>query len=163
MQIKHKTVYGLLALLTLLALLIGIYLQYFDNQAPCLLCLLQRFFTILLLLVLGAAIYWVKNGRTKNIFNCFLLVIAGLGLLTASRQVWLQLQPASSDLTCLPNLFFLLKNFPWHEVLKMAFLGSSDCRIVSWRLKGFSLAELSLLYFSVVILVILFQFRKIRL
>ena len=125
----------------------GYYLQYFDSQDPCPLCLVQRgfYYGILAVFVLAAL---HSPGRTGRATYCGLAAFFALGgLAVAGRQVWLQHLPADKVPACGPDLFFMMENFPLSRTLEKLFMGSGQCAEVTWRFLGFSIAEWSLAWF----------------
>jgi disulfide bond formation protein DsbB len=126
----------------------GYYLQYFERQDPCPLCLVQRGFYYGILLVFAVAALHApgKTGKAIYCAAASLLALAGFGV--AARQVWLQHLPADQVPACGPDLFFMMENFPLGRLLEKVFMGSGQCAEVNWRLLGFSIAEWSLAWFA---------------
>jgi len=126
----------------------GYYLQYFEGQDPCPLCLIQRgFYYSLIAAFAVAALHGPK--RTGHAAYCAIgtvLALAGLGV--AVRHVWLQHLPADQVPACGPDLFFMVENFPLSRILQKLFLGSGQCAEVHWRFLGLSIAEWSLACFA---------------
>ena len=126
----------------------GYYLQYFDNQDPCPLCLLQRGFYYGVLVVFAIAASHLP-GRGGNSIYCAAAIILALGGFgVAARQVWLQHLPVDQVPACGPDLFFMVENFPLGRILEKLFLGSGQCAEVNWRFLGLSIAEWSLAWFA---------------
>ena len=126
----------------------GYYLQYFDNQDPCPLCLVQRGFYYAVILVFGAAALH-SPGRTGHRIYCAggtFFALGGFGV--AARQIWLQHLPVDQVPACGPDLFFMMDNFPLKRILEKVFLGSGQCAEVKWRFLGLSIAEWSLACFA---------------
>ena len=124
------------------------YLQYFQDQNPCPLCLVQRGFYYLLL-VLFAAAALQRPGRTGRIVYCSAALLAALGgVAVAVRQVWLQHLPADQVPDCGPDLLYMVKNLPFERMLEKLFRGSGQCAEVHWKLLGLSIAEWSLAWLA---------------
>ena len=139
----------------------GYYLQYFQDQDPCPLCLVQRGFYYALLAIFAlAALHGPK--RTGGTLYCGAALLAALGgAAVATRQVWLQHLPADKVPDCGPDLFFMLKNLPLQRTLEKLFAGSGQCAEVHWKLLGLSIAEWSLAWFAGFVLWTLWlAFRK---
>ena len=141
----------------------GFYLQHFDGQDPCPLCLVQRgFYFGLLFVFLAAAIH--GPGKVRSIVYGalgFLLAAGGAG--TAGRQVWLQHLPPDQVPKCGPDLYYMIDHFPLGKVVANLFRGSGQCAEVAWRFLGLSIAEWSLMCFvsfGVLALVTLFRRNK---
>jgi protein dithiol:quinone oxidoreductase len=124
------------------------YLQYYQGQEPCPLCLVQRVFYLLagIVFLLGA----LHGPRAKGaaVYAGLAILFALGGLATAARQVWLQHLPADQVPACGPDLPFMLEHFPISRTLNFLVRGSGQCAEVTWRFLGMSIAEWSLLCFS---------------
>jgi disulfide bond formation protein DsbB len=126
----------------------GYYLQYFQQQDPCPLCLVQRGFYYGILLVFAAAALHSPLGTGKAVYCAAACVLALGGGAVAARQVWLQHLPADQVPACGPDLFFMIENFPLARLLEKLFMGSGQCAEVNWRFLGLSIAEWSLAWFA---------------
>jgi protein dithiol:quinone oxidoreductase len=126
----------------------GYYLQYFQSQDPCPLCLVQRGFYYLMLLIFAAAAVHGPQmfGRRLYCSAAMLAALGGFGV--AARQVWLQHLPPDQVPACGPDLFFMVENFPLARMLEKLFMGSGQCAEVTWRFLGLSIAEWSLAWFA---------------
>ena len=125
----------------------GYYLQYFDSQDPCPLCLVQRGFYYGILLAFGLAALHFPGRTGKRLYCGAATVLALGGGGVAARQVWLQHLPADQVPACGPDLFFMMENFPLGRLLEKLFMGSGQCAEVTWRFLGLSIAEWSLACF----------------
>ncbi|WP_347902660.1 disulfide bond formation protein B [Pseudomonas purpurea] len=130
-----------------LALGASYYLEYAVGLVPCSLCSVQRYclmiFTIACLVATlhgprrrGSGFYWLLG----------LLSCLG-GMLTASRQVLLQSDPAQQLRGCLSSQEAVFVDMPWLCVVTRAFKGMADCTEISWTLFDLSVPEWSLLFF----------------
>ena len=130
----------------------GYYLQYFEGQDPCPLCLVQRGFYYGVLIVFAAAALHLpgRSGKWTYCGAATVLALGGFGV--AARQVWLQHLPPDQVPACGPDLFFMIENFPLSRMLQKLFLGSGQCAEVNWRFLGLSIAEWSLAWFAVLAL-----------
>jgi disulfide bond formation protein DsbB len=153
--IAHRALFGLGALACAVLLGTGYYLQYFEGQDPCPLCLVQRgFYYAFGVLFLAAALH--NPGRAGGIvYSIAGLVVALGGAAVAGRQVWLQHLPADQVPACGPDLFYMLENFPLGRTIEKLFAGSGQCAEVKWRLLGLSIAEWSLGWFALLALLAL--------
>ncbi len=82
--------------LVCLALLAGaLYLQYVKNEDPCPLCIIQRYFFILIAVFafLGAGL---KGWRGIALLELLIVLTAAAGVGTAARHLFLQLNPGFS-------------------------------------------------------------------
>jgi len=126
----------------------GYYLQYFDGQDPCPLCLLQRgfYYAIGITFVIAAMHGPARLAARVYAWLGFLFSAGGFGV--AARQVYLQHLPPELVPACGPDLFYMLDNFPLARTLQMLLRGSGQCAEVHWRFLGLSIAEWSLLWFA---------------
>ncbi len=136
------------ALVCALILGAGYYLQYFESQNPCPLCLVQRgFYYLVLCVFLGAALH--GPGRVAGIvYASAAFVFAAGGAAVAARQVWLQHLPPDQVPPCGPGLYYMLENFPLARTLEKLFTASGECAEVHWALLGLSIADWSLAWFA---------------
>lgn len=125
----------------------ALYLQYFKNQEPCPLCILQRiaFMALGVIFLVGA----VHNPRRTGamFYGVLALLTAATGAAIAGRQVWLQSLPKDQVPECGPGLEFMLEQFPLTRALEMVLKGSGECAEVGWRFLGLSIAGWSLVFF----------------
>jgi len=128
-------------------ILYALYLQYYEYQNPCPLCIMQRVvYIVLMAMFLVAALHGPR--RTGSIvYSTLLTVVALVGAGVASRQVWLQHLPKDKVPECGPGLSYILDRFPLFNALEKIFRGSGECAEVGWRLLGLSIAEWSLVWF----------------
>jgi len=130
-------------------LLIGIalYLQYYEYQNPCPLCVLQRVaFIAMMPIFLVAAIHGPQRGGA-HVYSALLLLIAAAGGAVAVRHVWLQHLPKDRVPECGPGLEYMLNKFPLTQALEKIFRGSGECAEGGWTLLRLSIAEWSLTWF----------------
>ena len=148
MKLSNRTLFSLGALACALLLGSGYYLQYFQGQDPCPLCLVQRgFYNAFGAVFLAAALHNpARAGTIAYAIAGVVFALGGAGV--ATRQVWLQHLPPDKVPACGPDLFYMLENFPLARTLEKLFVGSGQCAEVKWRFLGFSIAEWSLGWFA---------------
>jgi protein dithiol:quinone oxidoreductase len=158
---NDRLLFALPALAAAGLLAFGYYLQYFQDQDPCPLCLVQRGFYYALVAIFGLAALH-RPRRIGAALYCGAALLAALGGgAVAGRQVWLQHLPADKVPACGPDLFFMLKNLPLSRTLDKLFAGSGQCAEVNWKFLGFSIAEWSLAWFALLALYALWlAFRR---
>ena len=124
----------------------ALYLQHYEGQAPCPLCILQRiaFIGLGVLFLVGAVHGPGRNGAW--IYSGLLVLVALIGAGIAGRHVWLQHLPKDRVPACGPGLEYMLNRFPLGEVLEKVFRGSGECAEVGWTFLSLSIAEWSLLW-----------------
>lgn len=145
---NRRLFYAAPALACACLLAFGYYLQYFDNQDPCPLCLVQRgfYYGILFVFIVAALHFPGRIGKFIYCSAATVLALGGFGV--AARQVWLQHLPADQVPACGPDLFFMMENLPVRRMLEKLFMGSGQCAEVTWRFLGLSIAEWSLAWFA---------------
>ena len=128
-------------------ILYALYLQYYEYQDPCPLCLLQRVIYIALMVVflLGALHGPRRTGAI--VYSTLLVLVSLIGAGIAGRHVWLQHLPKDKVPECGPGLGYILDRFPVVNALEKIFRGSGECAEAGWRLMGLSIAEWSLVWF----------------
>ncbi len=129
-----------------LLLAFALYLQHYEYQNPCPLCILQRVaFTVLMAVFLVAALH--GPGRAGAcVYSGLLLVTALAGGTVAARHVWLQHLPKDRVPECGPGLEYMLNKFPVTQALEKIFRGSGECAEAGWTMLGLSIAEWSLVW-----------------
>jgi len=136
---------GLLVCLALLAF--ALYLQYFEGQEPCPLCILQRIaFIAMMGLFLAGAVHG-PGAVGAIVYGALLFIVAGIGAAIATRHVWLQSLPRNQIPECGPGLEYLLRKFPLSQALGKVLAGSGECAEVGWTFLGLSIAGWSLVWF----------------
>ncbi len=150
-------------ILCLLAILVALYFQYIQHDAPCPLCVLQRVAVIGAGIVfLIAGIQGAKKTGTK-VYAIILLVILIAGISVSLRQVWLQHLPPDQVPACGPGLNYLLQVMPWQKALATVLKGTGDCAVVHFRFLYLSIAGWTAVLFAILILLSLWQlFRQHR-
>ena len=126
----------------------GYYLQYFEGQDPCPLCMVQRgfYYLVLAAFLIAAAHFPQRTGTRIYCAAAFLAALGGLGV--AARHVWLQHLPPDQVPACGPDLYYMIENLPFNRMLQKLFMGSGQCAEVHWMFVGLSIAEWSLDWFA---------------
>ena len=125
----------------------ALYLQYYQYQDPCPLCLLQRIVYIALMAVfLLAALH--GPGRTGAIvYGGVLTATAAIGAAIAGRHVWLQHLPADRVPECGAGLEFILRKYSLFQALEKVLGGSGECAEAGWTFLGLTIAGWSFVWF----------------
>jgi len=122
------------------------YLQYYQGQDPCPLCILQRVaFMALMTVFLIAAIHGPGRGGAAA-YGALLLLAAAVGAAIAARHVWLQHLPKDRIPECGPGLEYMLRKFSALKALEKILAGSGECAESGWRFLGVTIAGWSLLW-----------------
>jgi len=132
------------------------YLQYYEYQDPCPLCLLQRMVYVgLMVLFLVAAAH--GPGRVGAVIHGGLqFVMAATGAAVATRHVWLQYLPSDQVPECGPSLEFTLRKYPLFQAFEKIFGGSGQCAEAGWKFLGLTIAGWSLVWFMLLALYALY-------
>lgn len=140
--------YACVALLCLGLLAFGFYLEHARGLRPCPLCITQRFFfaVVMLLSALGAYRYRARPGNHR-VIGLLVMIFSLLGGAVAARQLWLQYSPAEAAMSCGPGLTYALTALPLNEAFLVWFRGDGNCSEVMWRFMGLSIPAWSLLFF----------------
>jgi ubiquinol oxidase len=142
--------------LCLVLLTTGYVLQYAVGLVPCKLCIVQRFFFLMVgLTALAAALHRPGTFGVKA-YGLGVTVWALLGGAVALRQIWLQHHPPVSLLgtDCASWLGSL------NEVIVSVFQATADCAERGWTMLGLSIPEWSLLAFVFLALLGIAQWRR---
>jgi disulfide bond formation protein DsbB len=147
-KIPQRAAFGAGALACALLLAYAYYLQYFEGQDPCPLCLVQRgFYYGVAAAFLAGALHGPRGGGAAVYAGIAALSALG-GLGTAARQVWLQHLPPDQVPQCGPDLQYMLQNLALARTVEKLFAGSAQCAEVTWTFLGLSIAEWSLAWFA---------------
>jgi len=134
----------------------ALYLQYYEYQDPCPLCVLQRvaFIALMAVFLLGA----IHGPRRIGayFYSALLVAISFTGGAIAARHVWLQHLPKDRVPQCGPGLNYMLDKFPLAQALEKILRGSGECAEVGWTFLGLSIAEWSLVWFVLLALLALY-------
>jgi protein dithiol:quinone oxidoreductase len=147
-----------LVLLTIIAMLFArLYLQEYLGLAACPLCMTQRVFMVLCGAIALLAALHNPRGWGRRVYGalCGLSAIAGAAI--AARHVWLQHLPADQVPACGPSLEYMLENLPFGETWSTLLAGDGNCAEIQWTFLGLSIPEQTLVVFSVLILICLWQ------
>jgi len=134
----------------------ALYLEHSVGLVPCPLCHVQRFAVVLFGLICLLATLHNPALWGQRIYAFFAMLAAAFGIATAARQIWLQGLPEDQLPACLPPLEFMLEAFPMQEIISKMLHGTADCAKVDWTLLGFSIAELSIVSFTAMLVFALF-------
>ena len=125
----------------------ALYLQYYEYQNPCPLCILQRVAFIAMMAVFLVAAAHGPRRIGAYVYSTLLVIIAAIGAAIATRHVWLQHLPPNQVPECGPGLNYMLNKFPLAQALEKVFRGSGECAEAGWTFLSFTIAEWSLLWF----------------
>lgn len=162
MQWNYRVVSAVLFIASVIGMAFALYLEHVKGFAPCPLCVFQRVGLIGLGLI--SLIGLIHNPVSNGIKRLY-AVLGGIAILwsvaVAARHVWLQNLPPDKVPTCGPGLEYWLETLPMKSVFQQVLTGSGECAKVDWTFLGQSLPVWSLVFFSGLLLVSIWQiFRK---
>lgn len=158
---------GLSGLLTLASMggmgFAYLYLQGVEKLDPCPLCIFQR--VGLIAMGIFALVAFLFN--PKQVWAKVLLMLGALlGMLwsiaVAIRHIWIQHLPPDQVPSCGPGLNYWMDTLPIAQLFREVFKGSGECAVIDWTFLGFSIPELALAFFSVLLMMIVLALTKVR-
>lgn len=136
--------------------LTGILLAHQLNLAACPLCILQRMLYLVIALGASIAYFLAHHAKSSRLAMLLMGLAAFTGASIAAYQTWLQ--RFAADTNCAANqpwwerfVYWAGEKAPWF------FEATGLCSDAGWKLLGLSIAEWSLLAFSI------FTFLTLRL
>lgn len=162
--LTYRRLAGLLTLASVTGMSFAyFYLQGVEKLDPCPLCIFQR----VGLIVMGVFAFIAFLVNPKQVWARLLLMLGALlGLLwsigVAIRHIWIQHLPPDQVPSCGPGLDYWMDTLPIAQVFKEVFKGSGECAVIDWTFLGFSIPELSLAFFSILLIMVILAMRKAR-
>lgn len=117
----------------------ALYAQHVLGFEPCPLCIFQRVAVIGLGLTFALAALHNPDVIGRRIYACVLVLIAAAGCGVAGRHLWLQALPPDRVPACGPGLDYMLRSFPFTEMLQTVLSGSGECAQVNWQFLGLAM------------------------
>ena len=147
----------LLGFILICCMLAGVAYLQARGFNPCPLCILQRYTLSLLgLIFLLGALFKLRKWNAL-VIGCSAILISALGIFLAGRQAWLQHLPNPNHVDCGASLEYMLQVLPWKQVLSNVLQGSAECSQVEWQFLNLSLADWSLIGFTVLLIIGIWQ------
>ena len=164
MRWNYRLVSAVLVLCSIIGLTFALYLEHVQGLEPCPLCVFQRVGLIGMgLIALLAFIHNPISNAMKRGYALLAAVAIGWSVAVAARHVWLQHLPPDKVPSCGPGLNYVVDALPFNAVLKEVLSGSGECAVIDWTFLGQSLPFWSLIYFSLILLICLWQlFRSYK-
>jgi protein dithiol:quinone oxidoreductase len=142
-----RRVLAAVAVVCVILLAFGLYLQHVVGLEPCPMCIVQRYAMVLIAIAAGVAAAFRSRGA--HLAGAGLMVLlAGFGAFVAARQSWLQWNPPEVA-SCGRDFYGMIETFPLQRAIPMIFRGSGDCSKVDWTFLGGSIANWSFVWFVV--------------
>lgn len=149
--------FGLVILAIISMLFARLYLEEFLDLAACPLCMTQRVFVVLWGGIALIAALHNPAGWGRRLYAVLCGLAAGGGAAVAMRHVWLQHLPKDQVPACGPSLEYMLETLPFSETLSLVLMGDGNCAETMWTFLGLSIPEQTLILFTAVIGVCLWQ------
>lgn len=158
MQLNYRIMSAVLFVASIVGMAFALYLEHVQGLNPCPLCVFQRIGLIGLGVISLLALI---HNPVSNVFKRFYTLLGTLSILwsaaVAGRHVWLQNLPPDQVPSCGPGLEYWVETLPMTSVLQQVLSGSGECATIDWTLFGFSLPVWSLLFFSVLLALSIWQ------
>lgn len=155
---NYRFINGLLVLASIVGMSFALYLEHVKGLDPCPLCVFQR--VGLMAMGIYALIAFLHNPASnlmKRMYALLATLSIGWSVGVAARHVWLQTLPPDQVPSCGPGLNYLIDALPLKTVLSEVLTGSGECAAIDWTFLGQSLPVWSLVFFSVLLLICLWQ------
>lgn len=149
-----------LFLMTVVAMLAALWLQYYQHLEPCPLCIFQRVAMMAIGAVALVAFLHGPGLLGRRLYAVLTLLAVAGGVAVAGRHVWLQHLPPDQVPACGPGLDYWLETFPLHEVMAKVFRGSGECAVVDWTFLGLALPAWTLMAFLGLGIIALWQLLR---
>lgn len=146
-----RTVFALTAVACAGLLGFGYYLEFHEGLEPCPMCIFQR---LCFMAIAGVAVLGAVHGPRRigaALYAAVIALGAAVGATIAARQVWLQHLPEDQVPECGPGLEYMLEMYPIADVVRRALRGTGECATVDWTFLGRSIAEWSLVCFTLLL------------
>ena len=144
-------------LLTVVAMLFALWLQYDQHLEPCPLCIFQRVAMMATGAVALLAFLHGPTGAGRRIYAGLTALATAGGIVVAGRHVWLQQLPPDQVPSCGPGLDYWLDTFPLFEVVGKVLRGSGECAEIDWIFLGITLPGWTLVVFAVLAVLAVWQ------
>ncbi|RSC22633.1 disulfide bond formation protein B [Acinetobacter sp. FDAARGOS_515] len=155
---NYRFINGLLVLASIVGMSFALYLEHVKGLDPCPLCVFQR--VGLMAMGIFALIAFLHNPASnlmKRMYALLATLSIGWSVGVAARHVWLQTLPPDQVPSCGPGLNYLIDALPLKTVLSEVLTGSGECAAIDWTFLGQTLPVWSLVFFSVLLLICLWQ------
>lgn len=142
---SKKSVLLMLALVPLMLLAFGLYLQHVVGLEPCPMCIVQRY-VMTMMLIWAFFFAWIGSRRVQLWALAVYALLSFTGAYVAALQSWLQWYPPEV-VSCGRDFYGMIETFPLKRAIPMIFKGGGDCSAVDWTFLGGSIANWSFVAF----------------
>ncbi len=158
--LSARGLFGLISLACLGLILFALYLQHYQGEHPCPLCITQRVFVMGIGLLALAAFLQNAGRRGRRVWSALIASGALGGGAVAARHVWIQHLPEDQVPACGPGLEYMFENFPFKQALELLFMGDGNCADVGWTFLTLSIPAWTLMAFIGFLAVAVIQFFR---
>lgn len=146
-----------------------IHIQHIHHLKPCALCMIQKLAVVFMVIpmMLLTLVEPLRDARTRWMHNIALLINL-IGLSVAARQSWIEYMPKVHDYAdygCGAGLLFMWNHMDLKDFIVAILKGGDDCAKTTFYVhlwgRSWSLANMSLLFFSFIFLVLLVQHYRL--
>lgn len=139
----YRNIQNLMLFVTIMVLISAFYIEHANSLEPCPLCIMQRLCTFIMgfLCFIG---FGMSSLNRAKVIALMQLLIGGLGIYFASRQLWLQALPSTEGQMCMPALESIAAN---GSFLKSYLWGANACGEITFRVLGLTMPAWALGYF----------------
>lgn len=151
-----RGIFGLIAFFGGVLLAVAFYMQHQMGLLPCNLCLFQRYLLLAVVALSAVAVLLNLQKIPGAVYALFTMLVAGAGMATSLRQLWLQNLPKDQVPACGADLEYMLEVYPFFTVIAEVFQGSGDCAKVQWQFLSLSIPAWMALCFGLIIVLLLY-------
>jgi protein dithiol:quinone oxidoreductase len=161
-MLKHRrTPFLFVFVAGLLLLLGGVLFSEQMHLAACPLCIIQRMLYLTLAIVAGIGVAVSARPLAARSVALAMTLTAGTGILVAGYQVWIQHFAPGTNCSPYPTWWEEMVDRAG-EVVPILFKASGLCSDPAWKFLGLSIADWSLCWFSLFLLVALYALMRKR-
>ena len=157
-QIKNKTIFNLILLFSIFALITVYFIEYILGHQPCNLCLIERIPYILAILLITIFFIFKKN---EKIYLFLLTLVFASASLISFYHFGIEQEFIEESLVCNTNVDNL--DLSKENLLKKLQEKTISCKDVSFRIFGLSLASINTVIsitFSAILFNLFFKYDK---
>lgn len=162
MRLRHRDISKLAVAIVIFSFVSALILEYVWKLEPCPLCIVQRFWLVLVGLFAGLALFLGTTDRKRQVWIGLAMLSAAAGAAFAIRQLWLQsLPPDQLGGSCFIGFGSqTFERMSYLEFLSIILKGTADCAQVQWRFLGLSIPGWSLVGFVLVFVLLSGHFSR---
>ena len=158
LQIKNKTIFNLILLFSIFALLSAYFIQYILDHEPCNLCLIERIPYILAIIIITVSFIFTKH---EKIYIFFLSLIFIFATLISFYHFGIEQGFIKESLVC--DLNDQNNSLTVEDLLKELKKKTISCKNVTFKILGLSLASINTIIsmlLSIILIKIFLNYEK---